>query len=191
MSAIMPHGKTDPIIVREILKGFLKRDDVPRSEVDRVLEEYLRLLPQEVKESENYHVLKGVFECLDYLKTDERNILALATGNLERGSRIKLERAGLNEYFEFGGFASDCEERDKILAIAKQKAESAVKTAIPNDAVFVIGDTPRDIIACRQNGFRMIAVASGPFSFDELAKEKPEFLLESLEKIAGLPLRCL
>jgi len=33
----------------------------------------------------------------------------------------------------------------------------------------VIGDTPRDIACARADGVRCVAVASGPFSADELA----------------------
>ena len=44
----------------------------------------------------------------------------------------------------------------------------------------MVGDTPRDIEAARSNFLRVIAVATGRYSFDELLKCKPEVCVTSL-----------
>jgi len=52
---------------------------------------------------------------LDEMSTRGDVALGLATGNTETGARIKLERAGLNRYFAFGGFGSDPEDRTELV----------------------------------------------------------------------------
>jgi phosphoglycolate phosphatase len=49
-----------------------------------------------------------------------------------------------------------------------------------NASICVVGDTPRDIEAARANGLRVIAVATGNYSFDELAALTPEVCASSL-----------
>lgn len=179
-------GRTDPMIIREICEIYLKRKNVSDKEVEEALNEYLEVLPGELKKSEDYKVHDGVKEFLEFLKKDKKNVIGLATGNLEKGARIKLAKGDLNKYFSFGGFSCDAEDRAEILAVAKKRAEEFCGEKISNETTFIIGDTPRDILACKKNNFRMIAVASGPPSYEDLEKEKPEFLLRSLEDLKSL-----
>jgi phosphoglycolate phosphatase-like HAD superfamily hydrolase len=46
--------------------------------------------------------------------------------------------------------------------------------------VLVIGDTPRDIQCAHAHGCRCLAVATGPFSTDELRDAGADFLLDDL-----------
>jgi phosphoglycolate phosphatase-like HAD superfamily hydrolase len=46
--------------------------------------------------------------------------------------------------------------------------------------VCVVGDTPRDIEAARANGLPVIAVATGNYSFEELAAMEPDVCTSSL-----------
>src|SRR5262245_28534319 len=101
MDGILPHGKTDPAIIREI--GIARNVDTS-PELDRIVESYLFFLSEEVSVSSSYRVLPGVIALLEHLSTCSDVMLGLATGNVELGARIKLERGNLNRFFEFGGF---------------------------------------------------------------------------------------
>lgn len=47
----------------------------------------------------------------------------------------------------------------------------------------MVGDTPRDIEAAHANGLPVIAVATGNYSFAELAKLEPEVCTISLAEL--------
>jgi len=49
-----------------------------------------------------------------------------------------------------------------------------------------VGDTPRDIEAARANFLSVIAVATGRYSFDELAQHQPEVCASSLADLMTL-----
>jgi phosphoglycolate phosphatase len=124
---------------------------------------YARLCPDDLSE----FVAPGVPDVLDALAKRDDTRLALLTGNLEPIARLKIGRAGLGHFFEpgQGGFGSDHEDRTELPAIARRRAGH-----YPRAKTVVIGDTPRDIACARADGVRCIAVATGPFGPDELAK---------------------
>src|SRR4030095_14716678 len=84
------------------------------------------------------------------------------------GARIKLGRADLNRYFEFGGFGSDSEDRTELVRRAAEKAANRNGRAISASNVFVIGDTPLDIDAGNRAGFKTGGGATGSYSVDQL-----------------------
>jgi phosphoglycolate phosphatase len=115
-------------------------------------------------------LMPGVEETLKYL-AERGATLGVATGNLEMIGWIKVERAGLREWFRFGGFSDRFPVRSDLIGDAAIKAR---ELAGAQASVCVVGDTPRDIQAAHANGLPVIAVATGHFSFDELLVHKPE-----------------
>src|SRR5690606_38502282 len=77
--------------------------EVPDSEIERVLGHYLDCLRQGMRGPQGYRVLDGVYEVLEALEPRDDVVLALGTGNLEEGARLKLEHADLWRRFHFGG----------------------------------------------------------------------------------------
>lgn len=181
MDVINPHGQTDIAIVEEIFLKKLGRKP-ESSEVNNVLEHYIDFLREEVEKAEKYRVLPFVKETLENLVKRQRDFLmGLATGNIEKGARIKLERAGLNKYFPFGGFGSDHRERWRIVQIA---VERGVKySGVEPQEVYVIGDTPLDIEAGKKAGYRTVAVATSIYTEDDLKKFSPDFVFTSIGEI--------
>jgi phosphoglycolate phosphatase-like HAD superfamily hydrolase len=106
-------------------------------------------------------------------------VLALLTGNLERGAQHKLSHYGVWEHFEFGAFADDHHERDKLGPFALARARERGH-AFDLSRTFVIGDTPHDISCARAIGARAVAVATGVFRSEHLAPHTPDVLLEDL-----------
>jgi phosphoglycolate phosphatase-like HAD superfamily hydrolase len=101
----------------------------------------------------------------------------VATGNLEMIGWIKVERAGLREWFRFGGFSDRFPLRSDLVENAAAKARELTNA---HASVCVVGDTPRDIEAAHANDLPVIAVATGHFSFDELLEHKPEVCATTL-----------
>jgi phosphoglycolate phosphatase len=168
VEGITPHGKTDPAIIREIFLARLGNLPASEKQVSEILDSYLEFLKDEVRQSETYRVLPGILEVLQNLGNRPDVIFGLATGNIERGARIKLERGELNSYFDFGGFGSDSEQRAGLVRVAAEAGRKRCGHPIPAEEVWVIGDTPRDIEAGREAGFRTIGVATGSYSVDQL-----------------------
>src|SRR5438552_452860 len=167
MQGIDPSGKTDPAIVREIFArlGILPDGGVA---IDTVLESYLAFLHEEVEMSDKYHVLPGIVDILDEISARPNTMLGLATGNIELGARVKLQRGGLNRYFSFGGFGSDSEDRTELVRKAAEKASVQCGQTIAASNIFVIGDTPLDIDAGKRAGFHTVGVATGSYSMEQL-----------------------
>jgi phosphoglycolate phosphatase len=168
MDGISPHGKTDPAIAREILHVRLSNTSAAQDQISAILEVYVSFLEEEVQASQTYRVLPGIVACLEEMLGRKDVMLGLATGNIERGARIKLERGDLNRYFEFGGFGSDSEDRTGLVRRAAEKAGDKNGASIPASNIFVIGDTPLDIQAGRAAGFKTIGVGTGSYPAEEL-----------------------
>src|SRR3569833_1042254 len=124
-------------------------------------------------------LMPGVEETLQHL-ADRGAILGLATGNLEMIGWIKMERAGLREWFRFGGFSDQFPVRAELIGDAARKARDL---AGADASVCVVSDTPRDIEAAHANHLPVVAVATGHFSFDDLMQHQPEVCTTSLANL--------
>ena len=181
MEGIDPSGKTDPAIVREIFTRLGITSDL-EAHLDSVLEAYLSFLREEVQVSEKYHVLPGIVDILDQMSARADVMLGLATGNIESGARVKLERGSLNPYFAFGGFGSDSEHRAGLVRKAAEAAALKLGAPIPSDDVFVIGDTPLDIDAGRACGYKTVGVATGRYSREQLHASGATFVINDFRE---------
>ena len=101
--------------------------------------------------------------------------LGIVTGNIEATAKLKLKHAGLLEFFDERGFGCGCDHENRV-EIARHAWERAGK---PKRAV-LIGDTPSDIRAAKENGMVSIAVATGGFDFQALEKTAADFIFEDL-----------
>ena len=172
-------GRTDTRIARQLLRKYGR--DVNDEGIAEILENYLRHLPVLLAETEG-QLLPGVQALLALLQLRSDVVLALLTGNLERGAKHKLTRYGVWDYFPFGAYADDHHERDHLGPFAITRArERGHEVSLAR--TFVIGDTEHDIACARAVGAKAVAVATGSFSTEQLATHKPDFLLEDLGDI--------
>ncbi len=181
MRTVRPAGKTDPLIIDEGFRASLGRHPRPE-EVDAVLERYLVHLPTAVRESKRFRVLAGARAGLDGLRAGG-HLLAVATGNIREAARMKLERAELAEYFVCGGYGDDSADRAELVGVAARRAADHLHRRLRPDEVVVVGDTPRDVRAARDNGFACIAVASGTVDRAALEASGPDRIVEGLDEI--------
>ena len=179
---VLYDGKTDPQIVREILSHHGQEDRFTEEEVSSLFSIYLALLREELNAGDDLLVLPGARELVRTLDRQENFLLGLATGNIEEGARLKLERAGLESFFAFGGFGSDAENRTDVIRIAMERGRQ--RNALVNpEQVFIVGDTPRDIVHGKEAGAGTLAIASGNFSLDALKSYQPDLAVASLDPI--------
>jgi len=172
-------GKTDPQIVREIMDR--NGQEFTEETLESVLDAYIESLEKELAEGEDFQVLPGVLELINTLGTRSDFLVGLATGNVQSGARLKLERAGLQSFFSFGGFGSDSENRTSLIQVAIDRGHEAASSSLQQ--VFVVGDTPRDIIHGKEAGARTVAVASGSYSLEDLISHDPDLAVGSLEPL--------
>ena len=162
-----------------------RRGEISSDELARITEAYLRHLEQEMKTAP-VRVFNGVLEYVNSAAGRNDILSGLGTGNLERGARLKLEPAGLNPYFSFGGFGSDAEDRAEMLRVGHKRGEDVAGEKIADSDVWVIGDTPLDVAAARRSGFRVAAVATGRTSYEDLKKTKPDLVFQDLSEAGPL-----
>ncbi len=163
-------GKTDPQIVRELMRLAGLDDDVIDERLPQVLSRYVELLRGVLAEEQHRgDVFPGVRELLDALDSRDDVILGLLTGNVHEGAHAKLHSVGLDRSrFLVGAFGSDHADRPELPAIATRRAHERLGRAIPGADVVVIGDTPADMTCGRGIGARAIGVATGRYSVEAL-----------------------
>src|SRR5215467_10881343 len=176
-------GMTDSGIVVSILK----KHKIPASgtNVAAFLDSYVHFLSLELPRRKG-KLLPGVLQLLELLKSRPHVVLALLTGNVSRGARLKLEHYGVWHFFEFGAFADDHRDRNELGRFARARAKEKHGREFVASEIDIIGDTPRDIACGKALGARTIAVATGRWSRDELAKHQPDFLIDDLSDVESI-----
>lgn len=177
-----PHGKTDPAIFDEVAKRELGRLLSP-GEYDLLMERYEEIFEERIQESPRFELMPGIVEILEHLSRDRGIFLALATGNFERAGRMKLQRGGIEHYFQTGGFGNDAPERDKILLSAVAFSEELARKSFEKNRIFVIGDTEYDITAAKKAKLKSIAVLTNGRTRQSFEKDPPDFILDDLTDI--------
>jgi phosphoglycolate phosphatase len=126
-----------------------------------------------------------VLELLEKL-IDDGITLGLTTGNVEEAAHIKLARANLNRFFSFGGFGSDSPDRTELTKKALERANLVLGEGLDLGRCFSCGDTPRDVEAGHGAGIRVVGVATGEFTLEELREAGADAAIASFRE--GLPL---
>jgi phosphoglycolate phosphatase-like HAD superfamily hydrolase len=120
----------------------------------------------------------GVPELLDALAARDELLLGLVTGNIENTAPIKLEAVGIApNMFRVGGYGSDDANRNRLPAIAAQRAEKLTGRHFTGHDVVVVGDTPADVACGRAVGAWTVAVATGGPPIESLRAANPDRLL--------------
>ena len=163
-------GKTDPQIVRELLRSDGHADDHIDGHLPRALGRYVEFLAEELDQGANVaRTLPGVVELLDALAERHDNTPGLLTGNVVAGARAKLTAVGIDpDRFQVGAYGSDHEVRAELPAIARRRMLEATGHEIAGADIVIIGDTPSDMQCGKSIGVRAIGVATGRYSAADL-----------------------
>jgi len=180
LAGISVHGNTDTGILHEACNRAGISTEVLEPQVAAILEAMGHNVAERRRELDLY-LMPGVKEALNHL-AQKGALLGVATGNLETIGWIKIEVAGLREWFRFGGFSDHFPVRSEMIRNAAHKARELAGAAA---TVCVVGDTPRDIEAAHANQLPVIAVATGNFDFDALLAFRPEACATSLADLVA------
>jgi phosphoglycolate phosphatase-like HAD superfamily hydrolase len=173
-------GMTDPDVGAKTFEAVLHREPTPR-ELAQVMQRRLEHLPEAVAESEGYRVLPGVPERLRQLSRDG-HLLGLITGNGDGAAHVKLARGDLNRWFTFGAYATAGVDRPGIVRRAVERGEAMLGRNVPNEDIYVVGDTPLDISAAHAVDCTAVGVATGHYDVDALREAGADHVLETLEQ---------
>jgi phosphoglycolate phosphatase len=182
--AVTGKGVPDPEVGRVVFERAIGREPT-KEEADALMRRRLAHLPQEVDNSPGFVVKDGVVELLERL-VDDGVMLGLTTGNVEEAAHIKLARANLNRFFSFGGYGSDSPDRIELTRKALERGELVSGDPLDRDRCFSCGDTPRDVEAGHGAGIRVVGVATGEFTVEELLDAGADAVISSLRE--DLPL---
>ena len=181
------HGNTDIGILRAVLRNAGLDDQALNS----ALPDILSHINAEVDRNRaliRAEVCPGIPSVVSGLHVRGK-LLGLGTGNLELVGWAKLEAAGLRQYFSFGAFCGVHELRADIIRHGVEQAHARLGRQA---RICVIGDTPHDIAAARANNISVVAVATGIYTYSQLAEHAPDLcvndcreLLPELEMITG------
>jgi phosphoglycolate phosphatase-like HAD superfamily hydrolase len=182
--AVTGKGVPDPQVGRVVFEKAIGREPT-EDEAEALMRRRLEHLPEEVENSPGYVVKDCVVETLERL-TANGILLGLTTGNVEEAARIKLARADLNRFFSFGGYGSDSPDRTELTRKGLERASERYGEGFDPGRCFSCGDTPRDVVAGHGAGIRVVGVATGEFTVDQLKEEGADAAIGSF--CEGLPL---
>ena len=170
-------GRTDRAIIRELFHhaGIAETPE----NLQKLLTGYLRRLPDSLRRH-NGRILPGIATLLQHLKQRSGIALGLLTGNIRSGAQVKLGHFGLYEHFSFGGFGDEHFDRDEVAREALRAVQQCVGSHCRPERVWVIGDTPLDVQCARAIGARVVTVATGSHTYEQLVACSPDLALQDL-----------
>ncbi|MER0241341.1 HAD hydrolase-like protein [Streptomyces sp. HSW2009] len=182
-------GVTMPLAVRELLQA----NAVPDHEVPDLAHRIVAQLPQRLAHHENElrtsgRLMPGAVEALAAVRSDPHLLPTVVTGNLRGSAETKLKAFGLDGYVEaeLGAYASDDPHRPALVAIAQRRAAAAYGHVFNRHNTVIVGDSLQDVSTGREGGARVIGVASGTTSIDELARAGADHVIHDLRDTHAL-----
>jgi phosphoglycolate phosphatase-like HAD superfamily hydrolase len=176
-------GMTDPEIAAIIFREVIGREG-SQEERSKAIGCYLKHLPNAIAGSDGYRVMPGIEELLPRL-IEDGVLLGLVTGNIEAAAHIKLARGHLNRFFSFGGYGSDSADRTEVTKAALNRGALVSGGTLKGSTCIAVGDTPRDVKAGHGAGVKVVGVATGSYSVDELRDAEADYALKDVEE--GFP----
>jgi phosphoglycolate phosphatase-like HAD superfamily hydrolase len=177
-------GRTDVSLVREFFK-IHALSETPEH-FAQFFERYVFWLDHILSHSTGT-VCHGVRKFIGDLQAlPQPPMLGLLTGNIRLGAELKLRRFGLWDIFQIGGFADDNEDRNQIAAAAFERGRRVMGKNLQAQEIVVIGDTQFDIRCGKFIGAKVLAVATGGATLEELKKHKPDWAVEDLTRVTAL-----
>jgi phosphoglycolate phosphatase-like HAD superfamily hydrolase/uncharacterized protein YjbJ (UPF0337 family) len=174
-------GRTDLEIALDLLRAAgLDDAEVRLADFERALTEAFasraRILAARGR------ALPGAHAALARVAAEPGFHQGLLTGNLAPNARVKLAAFGLDGLvdLEIGGYGSDARHRPALVAVARARARERRGLDVGPADVVLVGDTPLDVAAAHEAGTRVVAVASGASSAEELRRAGADAVLGDL-----------
>ena len=178
-------GKTDPQIIRIVLKEAGVAEPVIEAKLRDCLSLYVKYNEEELPKATKAVLYPGVRDVLELLSKDERVTLGVLTGNVEQGAKQKLAMFDLARYFVFGAYGSDSADRVELARLGLQRAKEVTGQPFQPEETFIIGDTEFDIACAHAVGANAVAVATGNYGVERLRSYGPELVFRDYSDPRG------
>ncbi len=165
---------------RRIISDAMEYHQVKVHDMDRFYKTYGQALLDEMHRLKPY-VHEGVLDVLQETERSGEVLNTVGTGNCKVGADMKLEFTGLTGYMKLGGYGSDHELRAELIKDVIDQSRTMLGKTFEKESIFVVGDTPRDIQAGKDNGVKTIALLTGGYTREDLEQYAPDSVLSSLE----------
>lgn len=131
------------------------------------------------------YALPGAAACLERVSTEAGIRQSVLTGNIRPNAIAKLQAFGLDVWmdWEIGGFGWDNPVRARLVPAAQERASERYGFVASRDVTLLVGDTALDVKAGIDGGARLIAVATGIFSRQELEATAADIVLDGLADV--------
>jgi len=176
-------GKTDPLIVRDLLRHAGIPEETVAARLPECFDRYVCHLEDSLADGDRIDVLPGIATLLPALAARPEALIGLLTGNVERGATAKLRPTGLLPFFRVGAYGSDDPDRRRLPSIARGRIRTLTGHDVDFADLTIIGDTPLDVDCARACGARAVAVATGQHSIAELAACDPDDVFPSFADV--------
>jgi len=177
---IKPHGRTDVSLIKECYEMHFNKmptDD----EVQEITKRYIKVMPDALNNSANFRLMPHVVETLNKFSKMQGVTMGLATGNFKETAWDKLKTGKIEQYFTFGGYGCDGEDRLHLTEKALENGEKMIGGKA--DEVFLIGDTVNDVNCGIQIGATVVAVCTSNASQDELKAAGAHIVIKDLSDL--------
>ncbi|HUQ61781.1 HAD family hydrolase [Lentzea sp.] len=178
-------GRTELDVIAEVLRqqGVEHTDETSRLLADALANSFHTRREDFPGHAE---VLPGALQALEHFANDPRVHQGVLTANLKSVALIKLEAFGLAHLVDWdvSAFGDEHLDRAELVTIARERARHLRLFA--DDEVVLIGDTPHDVHAATKAGVRLVAVATGRSTAEDLRRAGAGVVLDDLSDLGEL-----
>jgi phosphoglycolate phosphatase-like HAD superfamily hydrolase len=174
-------GRLDQVILRDAFHKHALKE----CELETFYKRYEQVLDG-ILSQVDVHIYDGVQEILDFSATHKNIINVISTGNCEVGAWLKLKHAGIDHYFEHGGFGCSFSEREDLVGYIIRDIQNKYKVNFNKKDIVVIGDTPHDITSGKYHNATTVAVLTGHYSRAVLQSYEPTFIIDDFSCISDI-----
>ncbi|MEU2468584.1 haloacid dehalogenase-like hydrolase [Streptomyces sp. NPDC012486] len=175
-------GMTEPVIFRETAKIHgVTSDRTMFEDFARLSAEQHQLRASDLRE--RGHALPGAARVLAAVAALHEVVQTVVTGNIRGAAETKLAVFGLDTHIRFaiGGYGEDDDERAELVRVAIRRTGHSLNTPLAPQDVLLIGDTPADVAAAKDNNVPVLAVATGRSTTTELRQSGADLVAPDLE----------
>lgn len=173
---------------QETVIAILKKNGVSDADITDKLANYVEEVPYShynVAGHDAVDVADGAKDALEALSRDNKVIVGMATGQMERIVRNMFERAhmDMDNYFKIGAYGSVSPDFSKILEDAVSKAESM---GVSRDRIYFVSSAPQPISMAKSIGVKVIGITFNNFSKHELALAGASTVIKNIKDLTKL-----
>jgi len=175
-------GKVDPGLLQECAKKALGRD-LNQTEYLNLVSTYIENFEKYISTKNTIQLLPGVEQLLEALSRVENVMVGNQTGNFHATAQLKLIGGGIDQFFQFGGYGCDADDRAVICGLAVERAKSLLGDNSKEAELVLIGDSPNDMLAGKAIGARTLGVMTGGVSPKLLREHGADLIQEDLSDL--------